>query len=267
MADMQENGHSKIKAAARAALFDGQYFRYVFALLLLGVVLMPLFLLIIAIGWFGIATSGIMPFLRPGGYPEIGILTDAATMVPLLGTVLLASLVLTYGIGFLLWGRSAMAVATMRRGLTLGHSLSGWGHGWKMGWIVLTKQTRLFLWTLLFFVPGIVKAFSYAMVEYVAVDHPDWSAGQCIKESCRLMRGNRLRYFILHLSLIGWYLVGMILEFMRGIFSFGRCFLVPYLDTVKASFYENLLDGLDEEPATEVGDPPEGPEVWGAWKG
>ena len=106
-------------------------------------------------------------------------------MLPLAVSFTLFSLLFMYPLGFVKWGESAMSIATIRRGLTVGHAFSGWGHGWKMGWIEMVKITYLSLWYLLLVVPGMVKSLSYAMTEFIAVDHPEWDANQCISESRR----------------------------------------------------------------------------------
>ena len=62
-----------------------------------------------------------------------------------------------------------------------------------------------FLWTLLFIIPGIVKSYSYSMTYYIKCDHPEYTASQAIKESQRIMQGNKMRLFCLHLSSIKIY--------------------------------------------------------------
>lgn len=60
------------------------------------------------------------------------------------------------------------------------------------------------LWCLLFFIPGIIKSYSYAMTPYVLYEHPELTANQAITESRRLMDGNKWRLFCLGFSFIGW---------------------------------------------------------------
>ena len=96
------------------------------------------------------------------------------------------------------------------------------------------------LWSLLLIVPGIVKAYSYAMAPYLMQDHPEMSASQAIDESMRLMEGNKMNLFLLDLSFIGWWLLCCI--------TFGLLTLVvlPYQQTARAEFYRELID---EKPA------------------
>lgn len=233
----------EIRADAWKALGEnGQYLRYVSAYLLLMLVAVVVSIPLMGVLGVGIGISGIAPFFAPGGQPEIGLFLDPAVMLPLLASVLVFSLLAVYPLGYVTWGSSAMAIAAMRRGLTVGHAFSGWGHGWKMGWIMAVKLTYINLWTFLLFVPGVVKAISYAMAEYIAIDHPDWSANQCITESRRLMDGNKMRYVCLILSFFGWFILVAVANTIPVIGNFGQWFFMPYFESAKAAFYEDLLD-------------------------
>lgn len=234
---------SEIRADAwRALRTNGQYLRYVAAYLLLMLVMMAISIPLMMVLGVGIGVSGIAPYFAPGGQPEIGLFLDPEVMVPLLVSVLAFVLLAIYPLGFGMWGQAAMAIAAIRRGVTVGHALSGWGHGWRMGWIASVKIIYLNLWMLLFVVPALVKFYSYAMTEFVAVDHPDWNASQCITESRRLMNGNKLRYFCLHFSFIGWIALVLVIGTLPVVGNFAQWLFMPYFETAKAAFYENLLD-------------------------
>ncbi len=91
-----------------------------------------------------------------------------------------------------------------------------------------------FLWSLLLFIPGIVKAYSYSMTMYVLADHPEMSATDAIAESQRIMQGNKWRLFCLDLSFIGWlFLCALTL----GILTL---WIAPYQETARAEFYESI---------------------------
>ena len=238
---------SEIRRDAWNALGEnGQYLRYVGAYLLLMLIVVAISIPLMGVLGVGIGVSGIGPFFAPGGQPELGLLLDPDVMLPLLASVLVFSLLVIYPLGYVTWGQTAMSIAAMRRGLTVGHAVSGWGHGWKMGWIKAVKWIYLDLWALLLVIPGVVKSFSYAMTEFIAVDHPDWTADQCITESRRLMDGNKFRYLCMCLSFIGWWLLVVIANTLPVIGGLAQWFFLPYFDSAKAAFYENLLD-MDAE--------------------
>ena len=66
----------------------------------------------------------------------------------------------------------------------------------------------ILLWSLLLIVPGIMATYSYAMTDYILAEHPELTASEAIAQSKALMDGSRWRLFCLHLSFIGWGIVG-----------------------------------------------------------
>ena len=90
------------------------------------------------------------------------------------------------------------------------------------------------LWTLLFIVPGIVKALSYSMTRYILLDRPELSATEAINESRKMMDGHKMELFVLELSFIGWILLGII---TAGI---AMIYVTPYMETTTAAFYETI---------------------------
>lgn len=91
-----------------------------------------------------------------------------------------------------------------------------------------------FLWSLLFIIPGIVKAYSYAMTTYIVHDNPEMHVRECIRQSQRMMKGYKMKLFLLDLSFIGWILLGIIS------FGIGLLWVRPYMETSHAKFYEEL---------------------------
>ena len=97
------------------------------------------------------------------------------------------------------------------------------------------------LWTLLFIIPGIIKAFAYSMTPYILVDNPDMTALEAITASKKMMMGNKGRLFKLFLSFIGW----IILSILTG--GIGFVFLAPYICAAEAGFYQDLITRNGEE--------------------
>ena len=104
------------------------------------------------------------------------------------------------------------------------------------------------LWSLLLIVPGMIKALSYAMAYYIMYDDPEIRPLEAIRKSRAMMHGHKWRYFKLHLSFIGWVLLGML---PLGI---GLLWVYPYMFLADAHFYENLKRN-QEQPVTEGASP------------
>lgn len=96
--------------------------------------------------------------------------------------------------------------------------------------------TNLFigLWTLLFIVPGVVKALEYSQVHYIIHDNPNLSPEQARGISRRMTDGFKSELFILELSFILWYLL---VGITCGI---AVIYVMPYVQTTRAMYYENL---------------------------
>ena len=134
------------------------------------------------------------------------------------------------------YGWNCMAMAVMRRGASFGHALSGYGRGWRTMWLGVVAGVYVFLQLLLLIVPGIRAIYSYRMMYFVRIDHPELSADATIAESKRLMEGNRMNLFFLDLSFLGWWL------FCIVTMGLGMILVHPYRMTANAAFYEDLLD-------------------------
>lgn len=97
-----------------------------------------------------------------------------------------------------------------------------------------------FLWSLLLIIPGIIKSYSYRMVPYILTDNPNMGADDAITLSRKMMDGNKFETFILDLSFLGWYLLG-VLAFFVGVF-----FVYPYFYATDAQLYlvlrKNAID-------------------------
>lgn len=96
----------------------------------------------------------------------------------------------------------------------------------------LWMQLFIFLWSLLLFIPGIIKSLSYAMTPYILGDCPNVNARNALKLSMRIMKGHKWALFVFMLSFFGWWLLNAFTFGLLGVF-----FITPYYDTALAGFY------------------------------
>ena len=102
-----------------------------------------------------------------------------------------------------------------------------------------------FLWALLLIIPGIMKAFSYALTPYILLDEPELTARHAITRSCEIMEGRRWKLFCLYLSFIGWGILSLLT------FGIGFLWLVPYMNASIAAFYEDARAEYEAENSIE----------------
>lgn len=89
----------------------------------------------------------------------------------------------------------------------------------------------IFLWSLLFFVPGLIAAYRYAMAPYILAEDPGCTASEALDRSKEMMRGYKARLFCLDLSFFGWRLLGVL---TLGI---SNLWVNPYATVSVAAFY------------------------------
>ena len=99
---------------------------------------------------------------------------------------------------------------------------------------VILVQIFIFLWTLLLFIPGIIKRLSYSQTNYILKDYPELSATEAITLSREMMNGHKAELFVLELSFIGWWILSLLT------FGIGLIWLIPYYLTTKTLYYDSL---------------------------
>ena len=95
----------------------------------------------------------------------------------------------------------------------------------------------VFLWSLLFVIPGIVASYRYCQAAYILAENPEKGIMECINESKAMMFGHKMDRFILDLSFIPWYLLSSI---TCGIASI---YVTPYQSLTNAAYYNSLKYG------------------------
>lgn len=101
------------------------------------------------------------------------------------------------------------------------------------------RDLYLFLWTLLFIIPGVVKSYEYKMIPYLLAEYPDMSTKEVFAKSREMMRGQKMDTFILDLSFIPWSILSAITAGIVGLF-----YVSPYKDATFAELYDTLAAGM-----------------------
>lgn len=105
-----------------------------------------------------------------------------------------------------------------------------------------------FLWSLLFVIPGIIKALSYSMSLYILAENKGKPALECINESKAMTEGHKAELFVLGLSFYGWLL-------LCGItFGIAYIWVGPYMQATYINAYNSLKPAVtvEEEPSVEA---------------
>jgi uncharacterized membrane protein len=92
----------------------------------------------------------------------------------------------------------------------------------------------IFLYSLLLIIPGIIKAYEYSQIFYIALDKPTLTPKEILAESSRIMNGSKTNLFILQLSFIGWALLVVITIGIANIY------VIPFYQMALTEFYLQL---------------------------
>ncbi len=154
----------------------------------------------------------------------------SASLIPVIGPYGFLIISGPFSVGFCLFYLSV----TRNQTAEISQLFSGFNEFWKCFVAYFMSTLFILLWSILLIIPGIVAAFSYAMIFFIIADNPEIKALEAIKESKKIMYGHRWKFFCLQFRFVGWWLLCML---TLGI---GCLWLLPYIGTSNACFYEDI---------------------------
>lgn len=106
--------------------------------------------------------------------------------------------------------------------------------------IMFLMDLKIVLWTLLFIIPGVIKAYEYSMIPFLLSRNKNMTSAEAFSASKLLTEGNKADLFVLDLSFIGWYLLGSIP------FGLGTPFVKAYELQTRSGIFNDWVG--DTEP-------------------
>ena len=100
------------------------------------------------------------------------------------------------------------------------------------------KDLFTFLWSLLFIVPGIIKAYEYRMMPFLIAENPDMTSNEAFAKSKEMMMGNKWDAFVYDLSFLGWFILNSLTCGILGLF-----YVNPYYFAADANLYRAIKMG------------------------
>ena len=97
----------------------------------------------------------------------------------------------------------------VRRGEEMPYTalFDGFSFAGKIILLSIVQYIFIFLWTLLFIVPGIIAAYRYRFALYNLCENPDMGVMEALNMSKAQTMGFKGQLFVLDLTFIGWYLL------------------------------------------------------------
>lgn len=162
----------------------------------------------------------------------VGIITIVGGMIPLVGALITLLISIPLSIGLIL----IYLDVTNNLDIKLERLFDGFKYFWKAFVLMLLVGVFTWLWTLLFIIPGIIKAYSYSMSFYILAENPEMTALEALNESKRIMQGHKMELFVLELSFILWDLLYIVTFGIAGIW------IMPYMQLTITNFYHSIKD-------------------------
>ena len=103
--------------------------------------------------------------------------------------------------------------------------------------VTFIRYVFVYLWSMLFIIPGIIKAFEYWAVDYILAVRPDTPYQKAIDLSKKMMNGHKMDVFVMGLSFTGWYLLSI---FTCGILSVA--YVNPYAKVAMTELYAEIRE-------------------------
>ena len=106
--------------------------------------------------------------------------------------------------------------------------------------IMILTSIAITIGYIILIIPGIILSIMFSQSFFILVDNNDLSAIDCMKLSCEMMKGNKMYFFVMILSFLGWYILGAV---TCGI---GFLWIAPYYNITLGNFYEELKGNTSE---------------------
>ena len=187
------------------------------------------FLIISVVGW--IIPPQVIPEANGGGYVSVGF-------SPLLGIIIIISvtamiLLAAFALCPILVGKNRYFMEHRGYRAELGRIFWAFdcGHYLNVAKIMFLMSLKIFLWSLLFIIPGIIKSYEYFAVPYILAENPGIDAKRAFALSKQMTMGKKFNIWWLEITFIGWWILCL---FTCGM---GQYFLVPYIQASYAEVY------------------------------
>lgn len=176
---------------------------------------------------------------------------------PMIGVCVIVPLIMTAVVAIPVLGLAGLLVSPLLSVMMAGFFLDCWRGeqppmerlfqgaidrmGTKLGGI-LWMELKVFLWTMLLVVPGIVKAYAYSLTPYLLARYPNVGAMEASELSDRITSGYKMEIFVMSLSFLGWILLSGFTFGLLAVF-----YVAPYMNTSMAGLCDELVQNALQE--------------------
>lgn len=223
--------HSRIKTNAQLFYKNNQGSSILSILIMLGVSMGASYAVTTVAGIIGV----ILGISAGVGFGADAGITVGYVIVTLLQYVM--SIALSLALFPLMIGLNGWYTKSIYKKTPLGEMFTPYKqpHLWSNIGTGFLMQLYVFLWMLLFIIPGIIKAYSYSQTFFIKAENPNIPAQRAIELSRIMMDGHKFDLFYLHISFFGWAILSLFTFHILGI-----VYVFPYYYAAQAFAYEEI---------------------------
>lgn len=162
-------------------------------------------------------------------------------------------------VGLVLNGGYYIYCMGIRRGAEMPYATlaDGLGVAGKLIWCAIQMSVKIFLWSMLFWIPGIIAVYRYRFAYYNILTDGSLTAGGAIRLSCQQTSGMKWQLFVLDLSFIGWSLLSTLTMGLLNVW------LTPYMTLCDLAYFEEGQRRVGRGSFNGGERPPEAGDPWG----
>ena len=126
----------------------------------------------------------------------------------------------------------------------------GFSFAGKIILLSIVQYIFIFLWSLLFIIPGIIAGYRYRFALYNLCENPEMGVMEALNMSKAQTRGHKWELFVLDLSFLGWIILcGLTL----GILSI---WIMPYIQQTDIGYFQAIkqMSGVGCQPPRDDGE-------------
>lgn len=196
--------------------------------------------------WPLVAASLIGAFFNSGGSSlnlTRNFANDNNLVQVVAGSFLAATLILIFvGAPFVVGVRRYQILKTKGLNPEFNEVVYGFTHDYlNVVKVMFLRDLFTLLWTLLLIIPGIIKSFEYSMIPYLLAEESSLSYQDAFAKTKEMMNGYKFDFFVLGLSFILWYLLGVITVGIALVF-----YVIPYVDLTYVQFYLSRINAIND---------------------
>lgn len=235
----------QLKMEAKAITKNAKVSAYLFTLLYLAVGLV-----LDGLDWLTSGSSDVMTYME-AYMPEVDIRfypTSPLSLPPVVSgfiSIVVGLVAVVLSAGFIQY------LMSVRKGIITPYAtlFDGFLFAGKIILLSIVQYIFIFLWSLLFIIPGIIAGYRYRFALYNLCENPEIGVMEAINMSKAQTRGHKWELFVLDLSFLGW---DILCTLTLGILSI---WIMPYRNQTDIGYFEAIkqMSGIGFQPPQDDG--------------